>query len=298
MSSSDIDSHKCPYCGSHNVVFNYIDSTYVCANCGSVIDKELYYGIETRPFDNTTPRTSGSHTYLVHDRGIGGTVVDVERLNPVDRYKWSNIAKEAVETRVSKKDRVVEKALRYLNTFAKNLEIPDYARETAAKYLRNAVVGKNYKDKTLKNLALGAIYVALKLHGFPKSAKQFAKENNMQLSKLWEAIRLIKETNKGLNESVKNDIPENYIPQIISKLGLSPNVKKLSYKMIQHIRELDILHGKPAVGWAVAAVYLSSILLNEKRTQLQIAESVGVSDVMIRNRYSDIIENLDITVYI
>ena len=203
-----------------------------------------------------------------------------------------------VKTRTTKKERIVEKALRNLNYYAKKLEIPDYVRETAAKLLRKTVEGKNYKNKTLKSLALAAIYVSYKIHGLHKPAKLFAKETGISLKNLWHAEKKIYEENGSLNTLMKREQAENYVTYLVNKLGLTHDVEKLAIRLVKEAKKLGLDIGRPAIGLATAAVYISSIILNKKRTQLQIAEAVGVSDVTIRNRYSDIVESMDIEIYI
>lgn len=293
-------SLKCSYCGSSEIVFDNQDGVYVCKKCGTVLGRAIYEGYELRPFDNGLPRTSGSYTDTVHDHGIGSTDFDIKtsRVRKNNSYKWKNMHSLLVKTRTTKKEKIIEKALRHLNYYAKILETPDYVRETAARLLRKTVEGKNYKDKTLKNLALAAIYISFKIHGLHRPAKLYAKETGISLKKLWHAEKKIYEANGSLNMLMKKENPENYVTYIVNKLGLSTETEILANKLISEAKKLGIHIGRPAIGLATAAVYLASILLNEKKTQLEIAEVVGVSDVTIRNRYSDLVESLNIEVYI
>src|SRR3970040_2387978 len=49
-------------------------------------------------------------------------------------------------------------------------------------------------------------------------------------------------------------------------------------------------------GVAAAAIYISSILSNERRTQREVAEVAGVTEVTIRNRYKELTERLEIRI--
>jgi len=69
-------------------------------------------------------------------------------------------------------------------------------------------------------------------------------------------------------------------------------------EIVREYRNLGLDIGKPATGIAAASVYLASIIMNEKRTQQQVAEALGISDVSIRSRYGEMVEYLDITVYV
>ncbi|HJK73088.1 MAG TPA: transcription initiation factor IIB, partial [Methanocorpusculum sp.] len=49
-------------------------------------------------------------------------------------------------------------------------------------------------------------------------------------------------------------------------------------------------------GVAAAAIYISSILSGERRTQREVADVAGVTEVTIRNRYKELAEQLDIEI--
>ncbi|MBN2066741.1 MAG: transcription initiation factor IIB, partial [Candidatus Thermoplasmatota archaeon] len=44
------------------------------------------------------------------------------------------------------------------------------------------------------------------------------------------------------------------------------------------------------------AVYISSVVCNERRTQREVAEIAGVTEVTIRNRYKELAKRLDIDI--
>jgi transcription initiation factor TFIIB len=59
-------------------------------------------------------------------------------------------------------------------------------------------------------------------------------------------------------------------------------------------RELTSGHGP--TGLAAASIYIASILCGERRTQRDVADVAGVTEVTIRNRYKEIAEKLDINI--
>jgi Transcription initiation factor IIB (TFIIB) len=58
----------------------------------------------------------------------------------------------------------------------------------------------------------------------------------------------------------------------------------------------DLTSGRGPTGVAAAAIYIASIALNERRTQREVAEVAGVTEVTIRNRYKELTEKLGINV--
>ena len=47
---------------------------------------------------------------------------------------------------------------------------------------------------------------------------------------------------------------------------------------------------------AAAAIYIASILCGDRRTQREVADVAGVTEVTIRNRYKELAEELDIEI--
>jgi len=47
---------------------------------------------------------------------------------------------------------------------------------------------------------------------------------------------------------------------------------------------------------AAAAIYIASIQCNQRRTQREVADVAGVTEVTIRNRYKELTERLGIVV--
>ena len=54
--------------------------------------------------------------------------------------------------------------------------------------------------------------------------------------------------------------------------------------------------GRGPTGVAAAAIYIASIACNERRTQREVADIAGVTEVTIRNRYKELTEKLNIQI--
>ncbi|HIK01621.1 TPA: hypothetical protein H1008_00720, partial [archaeon] len=88
--------------------------------------------------------------------------------------------------------------------------------------------------------------------------------------------------------------PIDYISRFSSSLKLSPSVQEEAIKILKQAQEHDLVSGRGPTGVAAAAIYVSSTLSNEKRTQREVAEVAGVTEVTIRNRYKELIDELGI----
>ena len=56
----------------------------------------------------------------------------------------------------------------------------------------------------------------------------------------------------------------------------------------------DVTSGKGPIGVAAAALYIAAVLEGEKKTQREVADAIGVTEVTIRNRYKEMVETLGI----
>jgi len=59
---------------------------------------------------------------------------------------------------------------------------------------------------------------------------------------------------------------------------------------------MGITAGKDPAGLAAAAIYVASLLENERRTQKEIAQAAQVTEVTVRNRYKELMKELGIEV--
>jgi transcription initiation factor TFIIB len=55
--------------------------------------------------------------------------------------------------------------------------------------------------------------------------------------------------------------------------------------LLHNAEEKKIIAGKDPQGMAAAAIYIACVIEGEKKTQKEIAEAAGVTEVTVRNRY-------------
>ncbi|MEZ0394349.1 MAG: transcription initiation factor IIB family protein [Desulfurococcaceae archaeon] len=286
---------RCPSCGGP-IEFDPIDNVFVCTRCGFVVEEHaIDHSSEMFYQDRNTARTSGTYTFRMHDHGIGGTEIAGSLKRHLSQGRsWAVRQKDV---RVSKDERMVKKALTYVNELAKLLGSPSYVVETAGSLVRNAVAGRKFKERTLYRLAAGAIYLAYHVHGEMRPTKTFVQEVGISLSELWEAVKTIR-TSSAPKPLPKRNTVEGVITYAVKKLNLPPETEYLAHKIVAAILETPAASGKSKTSLAVAAVYVAAILTNNRRTQNEVASTVSMSDVAVRNSYSTIVDNLDIVVFV
>ncbi len=90
--------------------------------------------------------------------------------------------------------------------------------------------------------------------------------------------------------------PVDYVPRFASELGLSGEVQSRAIEIIEKAMEKGLTSGRGPTGVAAAALYIASVLLGERKTQRDVADIAGVTEVTIRNRYKELTEQLEMGV--
>ena len=87
--------------------------------------------------------------------------------------------------------------------------------------------------------------------------------------------------------------PEDYIPRFCSGLDLDAEVQAKAYELISAHKKRSLrVGGGPQESPSI--IYIASVLCGKRRTQREVAEVAGVTEVTIRNRYKELIQNLNI----
>ncbi|HIH28172.1 MAG TPA: transcription initiation factor IIB, partial [Thermoplasmata archaeon] len=81
-----------------------------------------------------------------------------------------------------------------------------------------------------------------------------------------------------------------------SELKLSGDVQAKAIEILKDAADKELTSGRGPTGVAAASIYISSILCGERRTQREVADVAGVTEVTIRNRYKELAERLDIDI--
>ena len=79
--------------------------------------------------------------------------------------------------------------------------------------------------------------------------------------------------------------PITYISKIGERIGITGQTQGLAIRILREAKKRRIASGKDPMGLAAAALYIACLQVNEKKTQKDIAEAAGVTEVTIRNRY-------------
>ena len=126
-----------------------------------------------------------------------------------------------------------------------------------------------------------------------RTLNEVATVSSIKRKDLGQAYRSLREQ---LSDTVPSIAPEHYINRFANRLDLVGGAETLSLKLVYAARQEQLTDGKSPISIAAAALYVAALVVGKHRTQRQIAKIANVTEVTVRNRYKDIVENLDIIV--
>jgi len=287
---------KCPECGSTNLYWNRAKGEVTCRKCGVVIEESMIdFSQEWREFDTdqgeSKRRTGSPLTYTKHDMGTStriGKSTDLNILAPSQKRKYNRIKKW--QTRISTPiERNLKFALSELKRISSFLEVPKIAEEDSAMIYRMAAEKGLVRGRSMESVVAGALYAACRRHGVPRTLDEISQAFPLDKKEIGKTYRFIC---RELRIRILPTSPQDYIHRFASELKLSPKTVSKSIEIMKKANELEITSGKGPMGIAAASLYVAALLMNEKKTQREVADIAGVTEVTIRNRYKELLEKL------
>ncbi|ALU12033.1 transcription initiation factor IIB [Ignicoccus islandicus DSM 13165] len=293
---------RCPVCGSTDIIFKEDTGEYVCARCGTVImDKYIDQGPEWRAF---TPeererrgRTGAPLSPTLHDQGIS-TIIDHRdrdalgrRLDARRRMEVLRWRKWQMRTRMQTgMDRNLTIAMNELDKFANILGLPKQIKEEAAVIYRKAVEKGLVRGRSIESVVAAVIYAACRIHHQPRTLDEISKALGVNRKDMARCYRLML---KELKLDIPITDPIDHIPRIGQQLGLRGDIIAEAINIMKKVKGHAITAGKDPAGIAAAAIYIAVMQKGERRTQKEIAQVAGVTEVTVRNRYKELIKILE-----
>lgn len=295
----------CPECGGHDVVLDTASGERICSTCGLVIsDHRIDTGPEWRAFTSdekdARSRTGAPTNYAIHDKGLS-TMIDWrdhdssgKKFTAKKRSEIYRLRKWQIRTRVhSSVDRNLAQAMSELDRLASQLGLTKNIKELAALLYRKLIVRRLARSRSIDAMVGASIYAACRLRKAPRSLEEIARHSRVNRKKIGQHYRLLVEKLK-LKMPISD--PANYVPRFITQLNLPGEVQQEVLKILERAKEnRTLVTGRDPRGLAAAAIYIASILTDNRVTQRDIAMAAGVTEVTVRNRYKELVQKLKIT---
>jgi transcription initiation factor TFIIB len=292
---------KCP---QDKIVYDPSKAEFVCLETGEVIeDRVIDDRAEWRAFTpeerERRARTGGPITPTVHDMGFT-TAIDYSDRDASGhalvskKYQLYKLRKWQARTRIlTSVERNLAQAMNELDRLADLLNLPSYIREEAAKIYREAVEKGLVRGRSIESVIAAAVYLACRLRKLPRTLDEIEEYSRVNRKEIARCYRLLL---RELSIKVTTTDPGDFVPRIAHALGLSGAVVRTAVEILNKARDAGLLGGKDPVGIAAAAVYLACEKLGEERSQKEIANVAGVTEVTVRNRVRELMQVLSMEV--
>jgi len=287
---------KCPECGSVNLAIARDKGEISCRDCGLVVEEKLVdFGQEWQESEPDAAakkrRTGAPMTYTQFDRGLGteiGQRDDLYSLNESSRNKFMRLRKwqYRISTAI---ERNLKLALAELKRIASYLKLPQSVEEEAARIYTLAVQRGLVRGRSMESVVAGSLYAACRRHEVPRTLDELSEASNIDKKEVGRTYRFV---TRELGLTILPSNPIDYIARFSSSLNLNPETQSKSIKILEKAQKQELTSGRGPAGIAAAALYVSALIHGEKRTQREVADVAGVTEVTIRNRYKELLEEL------
>ncbi len=286
---------RCPECGSTQMMRDSDRGEIICRDCGLVIeDKMVDFDKEWRDADSDVAekrrRTGAPMSYTQADRGLGTQIGTQQELRRLGDSKFFRLRRWQQRT-MTGLERNLRQALSEIHQLTSALVLGRQVEEETARIYTLAAQKGLAKGRQIEELVAAACYIACRNFDVPKHIKEIAEKSSVDRKILH---RNYKHLIRNLNLRVQQSDPTDFVFKFSQKLNLSAETQTLAIEIIEKAKEKAITSGKSPVGIVGGAIYIASMINKEKRTQSQIAKEIGATEVTVRNRYKDLVDNLDL----
>ncbi len=287
---------KCSECGSTNLFINREKGEITCRSCGLVVeDRMIDHGQDWRDFEdnggNSKSRVGSPMTHTQYDQGLGTSVgqsADLNKLGSKSRYKFLRLKKwqDRVGTAI---ERNLKLSLSELKRLSSYLKISKSVEEEAAMIYRQAIQRGLVRGRSMESVVSCTLYAACRRHEVPRTLDELSGASGIEKKEIGRTYRFIA---RELGISILPSNPIDYIARFSSSLKLNPETQSKAVEILDVAQKRELTSGKGPTGIAAAALYVATLMNGEKRTQREVADIAGVTEVTIRNRYKELIDKL------
>ncbi|MHA2281999.1 MAG: transcription initiation factor IIB [Promethearchaeota archaeon] len=291
MKTSGKVSNLCPECGG-SIMFIAEKGENVCSQCGLIIsERQVDYSHSgkrayTNQERNNREQTGAPISILLPDMGLS-TVIDKKKIINPDlkrAAKWN--------TRITWQKRNLLIATTELKRIGSNLNLPNHVKEEGMRLYIEAFKQKLLRGRSINAMVAACLYVACRQKGIPRTLQEILEEASVSPKDVRRSVSILMKEFKLKTQATD---PVALIPRYITDLGLDSEIAALTSKILTTYVNNFPISGIDPKGLCAGAIYIACKLKDIELTQLQIATSVGITEVTLRSRYKELKKKLKIS---
>ncbi len=287
----------CPECGWDRTVTDYDRGEKVCARCGCIIENNL---LDFRPEQSYEGKdrvhNGASVNPMLHDGGLTTEISRTGRDGNGHRLDSKAMAKYRKLSKIQKYNRMsnafekgLATALGEIKKLCSAMSLPENIQNETAMLYRKAMRKGLIRGRSISIISTVCVYISCRMNNIPRTLKEMSSYSRINSTELGRTYRFLF---RSLKIKVNSTKPKDYIPRFCTNLNLSAETQRKASKIIDLYEEKGLDSGKGPIGIAAAAIYIATIVCNERRTQRSISEASNVTGVTIRHRSNEMMELL------
>jgi transcription initiation factor TFIIB len=287
-------TEKCPRCGRTKLILDNTRGEVFCSHCGFVVREKLEEaGPEWRAFSKeekeSRSRTGVPSSLAMHDMGLSTIIGQVDKdasgksISSAMKTTFDRLRTWDGRSQVHEPvDRNLRQAFSELDRLADKLSVGDAVVERAAYIYRQALEKGLVRGRSISALIAASLYAACRETETPRTLKDVSAASNIKKKDIARCYRLLV---RELEKRMPVADPLKTVSRIASAANLTEKTKRRALDILSRARDTLSSAGKDPMGLAAAALYVSCVLEGDNKTQKDVAEAAGVTEVTIRNRY-------------
>jgi transcription initiation factor TFIIB len=295
-------SSNCPMCKHHlRIITDTNTGETICSRCGMVVLDRIQNVSqpEWRAFSNEESEARSHNgiplSLAIHDMGLATLIGKTDRdatgrkIDTMMHTTMQRLRTWDLRSHVRPSDRSLVHALNELRILEDKLVLPNVVIEKAAYIYRKAHERKLSRGRHVSALVAASVHIACREMGTTRTLKDIAAASNIKRKQLAKAYTLL-----YIELDIKVPLADQTkcIAKVANKANLSEKTKRQGIRMMDQINETQLSAGKNPMGFAATILYFSCLKTGENKSQFEMAEAAGVTEVTIRNRVRDIKDKL------
>jgi len=176
-------------------------------------------------------------------------------------------------------------AMTELDRLSDKTYLPRPVKEKAAVIYRKALDKGLVRGRSIAAISTAALYAACRRSGTPRTLREIAEASLVEKKDVARCYRLLL---RELDVQMPIADPLTYVSKIAERTEISGKTQGLAIQILREAKRRRAAAGKDPTGLAAAALYIACLQSDEKKTQKEIAEAAGVTEVTVRNRYKSL----------
>lgn len=213
-----------------------------------------------------------------------------ENVNPFNKAQWYRLMKwkEHVE---STGNRNLDYAFDLISGLCSRLDLSDKVRDKSIDVYDECVEKGILTGRSIEGLVPATVYVSLRLEKEPRTSSEVSEAGKLTDKELLRTTRVIC---KELNIRLPLISPNDFVPRFSKALKVSEEVSNRCYELLEDCEVVGLCNGPSPTSLCGACLYIACNECEERRTQRDVSEICGVTEVTIRNNLKNIRKLLEL----